>query len=436
MHKNFIRITCLVLVILMLIGLLTAVLGSRASAATSASIQSEIDDLNSQKSELESSIAEIQSQIDSLDYEMATVREKKEILDQKNILTQQELLVIQEQIDIVDGLISNTQEDLDAAIEEEEYQRERWLARVRAMEESSSMSYIDVIFNATSFSDLLTRIDLVSEVMTYDEQLEQDYIAARENVEVLEAQAEDLYAQNEENEAELEIKQAELEADIQEASDLMVELESDIEAYTEMQEEQEQTEAEVEALIVEKEAELAEAKAAEEAAAKAAAEAAAAAAAAAAANSSSSSSSTYSTSTSESSYTISSGFIWPSYTTTISSYYGYRTNPVSGIYKLHAGVDIAASYGTVISAAASGTVILAGWNGGYGNCVMINHGNGYTTLYGHMSSIAVYSGQTVSQGQTVGYVGSTGNSPGPHLHFEVRNSSTGSTINPLNFSYY
>ena len=128
--------------------------------------------------------------------------------------------------------------------------------------------------------------------------------------------------------------------------------------------------------------------------------------------------------------------MWPSYTSYITSPYGYRVNPVSGIYKLHAGCDVGASYGSAIYAAASGTVILASWNGGYGNCVMINHGNGYTTLYGHMSSIAVSVGQTVSMGQTIGYVGSTGNSTGPHLHFEVRSSATGGTMDPMGFSYY
>ncbi len=86
-------------------------------------------------------------------------------------------------------------------------------------------------------------------------------------------------------------------------------------------------------------------------------------------------------------------------------------------------MDIGCQYGDTISASDSGVVSLAGVNGGYGNCVIIDHGNGYYTLYGHMSSIAVSEGQTVSQGQTVGYVGSTGVSTGPHLHFEIRNSS-------------
>ena len=92
-------------------------------------------------------------------------------------------------------------------------------------------------------------------------------------------------------------------------------------------------------------------------------------------------------------------------------------------------MDIGASYGSSVLAADSGTVILAGWNGGYGNCVVISHGNGITTLYGHMSSIAVSSGQSVSQGQTIGYVGSTGASTGPHLHFTVYYG--GATVNPI-----
>ena len=128
--------------------------------------------------------------------------------------------------------------------------------------------------------------------------------------------------------------------------------------------------------------------------------------------------------------------IWPSYTSRINSQYGMRTNPVTGIYKLHSGVDIGCNYGSDIWCAAAGTVISAGENGGYGNCVMVNHGNGYTTLYAHMSSIAVSTGQRVSQGQVLGYCGATGNVTGAHLHFEVRNSATGETMNPMAFSYY
>jgi len=99
--------------------------------------------------------------------------------------------------------------------------------------------------------------------------------------------------------------------------------------------------------------------------------------------------------------------------------------------RMHDGIDIAASSGTPIHAAASGTVIYAGWMEGYGNLVVIDHGNGLSTAYGHQSSIAVGNGQAVAQGQTIGYVGTTGHSTGPHLHFEVR--VNGAPVDPLGY---
>ncbi len=425
-RKAFIQIVCIVLVIMMVLSITVMVVAPSVYASSSSDIREEINDLNSQKNEIQGRMDEIQAEIDSLDYEKSNTLEKKLILDQRNLLAQQELDVIQEQIDIIDGMLSSLQEDLADARAEEQLQKERWLSRVRAMEESSSVDYLQVLFDATSFSDLLTRVDLVGEVMDYDEDLEAQYIAARQKVEQLEGEAETMFADNETRRQELETKKAQLETDIAAACALIAQMEQDTDDYEAVLAQEEETQAQIQALIVEKEKEFQKAKAAEEAerlrqlAAQQAAQQAAAAqqgGSAPAANGTT-------------------WMIWPSYTRQINSYYGMRTNPVSGIYKLHAGIDIGASYGTKIYAAASGTVILAGWNGGYGNCVMVNHGNGYTTLYGHMSSIAAYSGQTVSQGQVLGYVGSTGNSTGPHLHFEVRASSTGGSINPLAFSYF
>ena len=120
----------------------------------------------------------------------------------------------------------------------------------------------------------------------------------------------------------------------------------------------------------------------------------------------------------------SSGFIWPA-SGVVTSGFGWRWG------RMHEGLDIAASYGAPISAASSGTVIYAGWMGGYGNLVVIDHGGGLATAYGHQSSIAVSSGSHVSQGQTIGYVGSTGHSTGPHLHFEVR--VNGSAVDPMGY---
>ncbi|MGH1395959.1 MAG: murein hydrolase activator EnvC family protein [Trichormus sp.] len=123
-------------------------------------------------------------------------------------------------------------------------------------------------------------------------------------------------------------------------------------------------------------------------------------------------------------------FAFPSDAPTSSSF-GWRVHPILGYRRFHAGLDFAASYGSTIRAADSGTVIFAGWYGGYGKTVIINHGNGITTLYGHSSELYVTEGQTVQRGQAIASVGSTGLSTGPHLHFEVRRNGT--PVNPADY---
>ena len=394
--------------------------GVDAQASTSKEIQQEIDELNGQKSEIQGRMNEIQSEIDSLDYEKANTLEKKEILDKKNLLAQEELDVIQEQIDITDGLMDSMRQDLEDARQEEEYQKELWMSRLRAMEESSNVGYMEVLFDATSFSDLLTRLDMVNEVMDYDEALEAQYIASRQRVETLEAQAEVMFKENEARRTEQEAKKAQLEADIEAACGLIASMEQDTADYEAVLAQEAETQAQLESLITQKEKELSEAKAKEEAArlAALAAQQAAMGAAAPAVTVSGSS-----------------WMMWPSYTKYLTSRFGPRYLSLYGYTRNHNGVDVGASYGSAIWAAAGGTVIHAGWNGGYGNCVIVNHGNGYTTVYGHMSRVAVSYGQTVSMGSVLGYVGSTGNSTGPHLHFEIRASATAQAINPMAFSY-
>lgn len=123
-------------------------------------------------------------------------------------------------------------------------------------------------------------------------------------------------------------------------------------------------------------------------------------------------------------------FIWPC-NGPITSPFGYRTHPIFGTTIYHSGIDIGVDYNTPIHAADGGTVILAGWCGGYGNAVIIDHGNGLQTLYGHNTSVAVSEGQTVSQGQVIAYSGSTGYSTGPHCHFEVRRN--GEAVDPMGY---
>ena len=125
-------------------------------------------------------------------------------------------------------------------------------------------------------------------------------------------------------------------------------------------------------------------------------------------------------------------FTWPCPSSSyITSSFGNRLHPLLHVWKFHTGIDIGASSGQNILAAASGKVIMATWYGGYGNCVMIDHGGGIVTLYGHASKLLVSNGATVKKGQAIALIGSTGNSSGPHLHFEVREN--GAYVNPMNY---
>lgn len=421
-RKAFIRITCLVLAILMALSLLSVVITSGAYAASSSSIRDQINALEDEQSEIQARMDEYETEIAGIDEEKSTVVERKAVLDQRNILAQEEIDVIEEQIEIIDGLVTNMQLDLAEAQYEEEYQRERWLTRLRAMEEGSNLSYIEVLFNATSFSDMLTRLDLVSEIMEYDRDLEEAYVAARENVEVLEAEAEEMFALNEESRTELETKKTQLEADIEAANQLIAEMEEDIDSYKELLALEEAEEEAVKAEIAELEADYAEAVAQEEAARLAAQQQ--------AQQQTGNNSQSGSANVSGSADT----YLWPSYTSVITSYYGYRIHPVYGYYKFHKGVDIGASGGSSIWAASSGTVITSTYGSGYGNYVVIRHDDGYYSLYAHMSSRAVSVGQYVSRGQVIGYVGTTGVSTGYHIHYEVWDPNC-NTTDPLNYHY-
>ena len=286
--------------------------------------------------------------------------------------------------------------------------KQTFMTRLRAMYVSGDNSMLNVLLSANDFGDFLYRDQLLSSVTDHDnaimEQLKSDISA----VEELENQA------NAEKE-EISAIKVEVDAKRQELGDRMKELNSVISDLEGQKSGLEDQLAEYSAAIDEFEAKI---------------QAEAAAAAAAANNNKNNNSNSGSNSSgSVISKPNSSGWVWPCpgfyY---ISSYVGPRWG------RTHNGLDIAGSniYGQPIVAARAGTVIDAGWNsGGYGNYVMINHGDGFITIYGHMSSVASYTGQSVSAGQVIGYVGNTGRSTGPHLHFEVR--LNGSVEDPLDF---
>lgn len=386
------------------------------SVPAQASVTGDLNSLNSQMGEIQQKISEIETQIDSLDYQRQSVLEKKATLDKKNALTQQELDVIAEQIDIINNYLTNRQSDLEAARERESEQEAAWLGRLRAMEEDTDLSYIQVLFEATSFSDFLTRIDLVSEITQYDEELFNSYIESRQTVEELEAEAEEMYALNEQKRAEYEEKKAQLESDTQAACDMIAALESDIDGYQELLAEQTAAEDELSEQIAQK---LSEYYASVISAQQVAA------AVEATRNNSANFTSDGTT------------LLWPSWSNMVTSYFGNRESPGGIGSTNHKGIDISGSsiYGTDVWAAANGTVVKTGNDtSGFGNYVVVALDNGYTVQYSHLSENYVSEGQTVSQGESVGAVGSTGISTGAHIDFRIYDSD-GNAVDPMSFDY-
>lgn len=439
MMKRKNRLTALLLACFMLTALMVNGLGlSRTAGAVT---QSEIDALQEKANSLAAQQVDIRNQIASLEADQNATLEKKKALDEQVMLTQQEIDNIQAQIEAYEELIVEKEAEVVAAQKKEDEQLQRYRDRVQAMEENGSISYLAVLFDATSFSDFLSRLDFIHEVMEYDEQLYQDYIAAKEATIAAKEALEEAKAEREAAKAEEEAKKAELEEQVAAAQAYVEELQSNIntkEAYfAEINRAEDELNAEIkrmeQQLAAEEEARR---KAEEEARRKAAEEEKRRQEAAAAQNSQSSSngssggSSSGSGSTGSVSGTGSMTWPIPGYSS-ISDNYGYRTHPISGEWRLHAGIDIGASYGAPIVAADSGTVTASYYHWSYGNMIMISHGNGTSTLYAHMSSLAVSTGMTVSKGQTIGYAGSTGQSTGPHLHFEVR--VNGSSVSPWGY---
>ena len=460
-QKKAVSILCLVLAVIMILSLVISVLPARAYAVT----QSDIDALKAKRAEITARKDKAQEMLDELKEEESNVLVQKNALDEKNAAAQEALQLVGEEIEMYNGMIAEKETELQAALAREQGQLERYRQRVRAMEENGGYNLIGLLISADNFTDLLTTLDDVGEIMESDKTLEREYRAARQDVERVKAEYEEVRADCEEKQAGLEAEKAQLEADIAETEATLEALAEDIADAVSAFDAEAAAEAEmgeqVRQLIAQYEEEQRRAR---EEAARRAAEAAAAAAAAAAAQQQQGGTAVgdsyngytgytgggtvvggESVGDSYSGYTgytggggtVSSGggsgsggsFIWPvPCSHRISSGYGNDRGD-----HFHAGIDIDGygNDGAPVIAAGSGTVILASYNGGYGECVMIDHGSGYVTLYGHLSGYAVSSGQYVSQGQTIGYLGSTGNSTGTHCHFEIR--VNGSTVNPSSY---
>lgn len=407
MKKKAISIVCIILAFLMMVTLVVSVIGSLGALAAGG--QDQIDALEQQKSELQSQQASIQTNIDDLIAQQADVIDQKAAMDEKNELARQEIELINEQIDVYTGLIEDKAEELEKAEAAEQAQYELYRKRVRAMEEEGSYTYLDILFQCRSLSDVLSAIDMIGEIMDSDKRLFEEYKTARETTEQVKAEYEATLAQLGEKQETLEAEKAELEEQIAAAVEVINKLQDDIDAakaeYAKAAAAEAAAQASINAIIAQMQAE-------EEAARQEAAQ------------NNQQYTGTGSTATGT--------YIWPCPSSTyVTSAFGMRDHPLFGDERPHSGIDIAGSAGSEVLAADSGTVAVATYSSSYGNYVTIYHSNGDYTLYAHMSSLAVSAGQSVTQGDVIGYVGSTGWATGPHLHFEIR--VNGSTVDPLSY---
>lgn len=364
--------------------------------SASAVSEEELDQLKAERDAMVRQRQEQQAVVNSLVEQQASVLTVKAALDERNQYTIWQIQLTEEEIALYDAMIADKNEEVEAARALELEQLSRYRSRVRAMEENGNIGLFGMLFSSSSMSDLLTAADDIGEIMESDRELEDAYIEARENTEAVRAEYEAYKASVELIQSDLRAQQDELEAELEEADRLINEITADIEANASILEEFRAAEQEAETNVANMVIALEKQRAEE---------------AAAAGNGGSYGGGNV----------VGTGsFIWPLPSSTyITSRFGLRIHPITGEQKSHNGIDISANSGSTIVAADGGTVTMAAWNGGYGNCVMIDHGNGYITLYGHMSSLAVSQGQSVSQGECIAYVGSTGLSTGPHLHFEV-----------------
>ena len=420
----------------------------RAQAASRSAIES----LQSQQASLTVQKAELQKKLDGIRSSQGQALNKKNLVEQQLNVLKQQIQVSENLLAQYARQITEKEAELEQAkAKEAEYQAE-FEQRVRAMEERGNVSYWSVLFQASDFSDLLDRIDMIGEIMDADDQVLDQLAEARQAVVQAKADLEASRQGQQETLAQQQSQQAQLQAQQAEVDQLIQEIATQGDVYAKQIEKLEATQDDVAQQIAEAEAiyqkQLAAEKAAAEKAAaeKAAAEQAAKAAQAAAQkaaqqqkqqSSGSSASGSSSSSGSQSSQTTASasGFLWPIASShRVTSPFGWRTHPITGRQHLHGGIDIAAPNGTPIMASKAGVVVISQYGSSYGNYVVISHPDGTRTLYAHMSQRNVSAGDTVRQGQTVGLVGSTGSSTGNHLHFETwTGSSSSSRVNPMQF---
>ena len=371
-------------------------LAADLAPATARVTQEDIDALKGDAADLKDQRKELEAQLKTLANDKSTAIARKNLLDQQIANTTAQISNVEQQIAQYDQLIAQKEEELRQEEEEEEEQYALFCRRVRAMEEQGTISYWSVLFKADSFTDLLSRMDFINEIMEADQRVIDDLKAMQVRIEEAKTSLEGSRTEAQAARDDLADKKKELDAQRAEANKVIQQIAAAAEeteaTLDEMEAEQEKIQKEIERLNRELQAQLA--------------------------------------AEGKSNQSNPGGYIWPVDSRYITSTVGGRTSPGGIGSTNHQGTDIGrVGYTSSIYAAKAGTVIVSQRSSSYGEYVVISHGSGNTTLYAHMSSRKVSVGQYVNQGGVIGITGSTGNSTGPHLHFEV--VENGQRVNPL-----
>lgn len=397
-------------------------LGSTIFGALSMASAASKSELNNRLAEIKDQKAEVQKQLEAYEQDKEDYAGRIGTLNNKINLTEQEISATEDAISVLDDSITETKQKLKQAEKELKEKEDLFETRIRVMYENGETSYLDVLLNSDNFGDMLDNLEIVSQIMDYDKGVVAEYTSIRNSIQQMEESLVADRKQKQQYKSSLETEKRGLEDDKAELSQLMAQVENNIAVKEKLNDqliaEMNQINDEI-AELSRKEAEAARA----------------AAAAAAAAKKKSSSSSSSSSSQSSSSYSSggSGSLIWPcpSYTY-ISSEFGGRVSPITGEWQSgHKGLDIASGKGNPVIAAASGTVVKSYLSSSYGNYIVVSHGGGLMTAYAHLTRRMVSAGDSVAAGQQIGTVGSTGNSTGNHLHFEVYQNGT--AVNPRNY---
>lgn len=388
--------------------LVAALLSGVVLCGTPAYIMAEDEDLTNQLDSIQQQVNQQNAAKADAETVIGSVSEQLRQIEEQLRQATAELGTIKEQRVAVENDITLNERQLAEAQKRLEGRESVFYKRVRDIYINGRLSYLDVVIGSKDFSDFANRLEVLKRIIDSDITLINEIKKERADIEAHKQKLEADRAKLVELEKSALAKQAEIEQKKAERNVVLQKAQNDRATAMQAIEELNASSAQVSAMLKERQA----------------ARAAAAAAAAATAQSSGGQGAS-------DNWVQGTGQLgWP-VSGEITSPYGYRVHPIWGTTIYHSGIDIGVDEGTPVHAADGGVVVWSGWMGGYGYAVVIDHGNGLSTLYGHNSELAVDEGQSVAKGQVISYAGSTGNSTGPHVHFEVR--VNGDPVDPMGY---